>query len=83
MKGIKVFVESEAVAEVASHEDGGGREDHPQGARGEDRCVLPISHTNSPCPQGERDSRTYSRQYRAAVPPSSQSAVTTESPAVV
>jgi hypothetical protein len=26
---------------VASHEDGGGREDHPEGGRGEDRCVLP------------------------------------------
>ena len=29
----KAFIESEAVTEVASHEDGGGR--------GEDRCVLP------------------------------------------
>jgi len=37
----KDLIESEAVTEVASHEDGGGREDHPEGGRGEDRCVLP------------------------------------------
>jgi hypothetical protein len=37
----KAFIESEAVTEVASHEDGGGREDHLKGGRGEDRCVLP------------------------------------------
>jgi hypothetical protein len=32
---------SEAVTEVDSHGDGGGREDHLEGGRGEDRCVLP------------------------------------------
>jgi hypothetical protein len=37
----KDTIESEAVTEVASHEDGGGREDHLEGGRGEDRCVLP------------------------------------------
>jgi hypothetical protein len=37
----KDSIESETVTEVASHEDGGGREDHLEGGRGEDRCVLP------------------------------------------
>jgi hypothetical protein len=37
----KDTIESEAAPEVASHEDGGGREDHLEGGRGEDRCVLP------------------------------------------
>ena len=37
----KDLIESEAVTEVASHEDGGGREDHLEGGRGENRCVLP------------------------------------------
>jgi hypothetical protein len=32
----KDIIESEAVAEVASHEDGGGREDHLEGGRGEE-----------------------------------------------
>jgi hypothetical protein len=32
---------AEAVTEVASDEDGGGRKDHLEGGSGEDRCVLP------------------------------------------
>jgi len=32
---------AEAVREVASDEDGGGREDHFERKRGEDECVLP------------------------------------------
>jgi hypothetical protein len=35
----KDLIESEAVTEVASHRDGGGREDHLEGGRGENRCV--------------------------------------------
>jgi len=38
----KDSIESEAVTEVASHEDGGGREDQLEGGGGEDRCVLPV-----------------------------------------
>jgi hypothetical protein len=37
----KDSTDSEAVTGVASHEDGGGREDHLEGGRGERRCVLP------------------------------------------
>ena len=32
---------------MASHEDGGGGEDHLQGGRGEDSCVLPASCKSS------------------------------------
>jgi hypothetical protein len=42
----KDSIESEAVTELASHEDGGGREDQLEGGRGEDRCVLQAGKTN-------------------------------------
>jgi len=38
---------AEAVTEMASDEDGGGREDHLKGGKGKDRCVLPAGQTNS------------------------------------
>jgi hypothetical protein len=53
----KDFIESKAVAEVASHKDGGGRKDHLEGGRGEDRCVLPTGQTNPTSHQGKRDER--------------------------
>jgi hypothetical protein len=53
----KDTIESEAVTEVASHEDGGGRKDHLKGGRGEDRCVLPAGQANSASSQGKRDER--------------------------
>jgi hypothetical protein len=53
----KDTIESEAVTEVASHEDGGGREDHLEGGRGEDRCVLPSGEANSASSQGKRGER--------------------------
>jgi hypothetical protein len=37
---------AEAVTEVASNEDGGGREDHLEGGWREDRCVLPSSEAD-------------------------------------
>jgi hypothetical protein len=68
----EAFIESGAVTEVASHQDGGGREDHLEGGRGEDRCVLPAGQTNSTSAEGERDERVDSWQYGAAIAPSSQ-----------
>ncbi len=37
---------AEEVAEVASDENGSGREDHLEGGKQEDRCVLPAGQTN-------------------------------------
>jgi len=68
----KDLIESEAVTEVASHKDGGGREDHLEGGRGEDRCVLPAGQANSESSQAKRDKRVDSWQYGAAIAPSSQ-----------
>jgi hypothetical protein len=68
----ETFIESEEVTEVASHEDGGGREDHLEGGRREDRCVLPAGQTNSTSAQKERNERTDPWQYGAAIAPSSQ-----------
>jgi hypothetical protein len=68
----KDLIESEAVTEVASHEDGGGGEDHLEGGRGEDRCVLPAGQADSESSQGERNERVDSWQYRAAIALSSQ-----------
>ena len=53
---------TEAVTEVASHEDGGGRKDHLEGGRGEDRCVLPSGETDWSSDPGERDQRLGSWQ---------------------
>jgi hypothetical protein len=48
---------AEAVTEVASDEDGGGREDHLKGGRGKDRCVLPAGQSYSECLRSERSQR--------------------------
>jgi hypothetical protein len=82
-EGGETFIESKAVTEVASHEDGGGREDHLEGGKGEGRFVLPPGHTDLSCPQGERNPGVDSRQYGSAVPPSNQRGVKTEGPPVV
>ncbi len=42
----KDSIEPEAVTEVASHEDGGGREDYLEGSRREGRCFLPAGKEN-------------------------------------
>lgn len=68
--------ESEAVIEVASSEDGGGREDHLEGGKEEDRCVLPTGQTDSTCRQRKGDQRIDSRQYGLAIPPSTRRGVT-------
>lgn len=62
---------TEAVASVAHDEDGGGREDHLEGGRGEARCVLPAGETDSESDPGQRDEGSDPRESRSTVSPSS------------
>ncbi len=48
---------AEGVKEVASDEDGGGREDHLKGGRGKDRCVLQAGQADLTSNPGERYER--------------------------
>ena len=68
----KGLIESEAVTEVASHKDGGGREDHLGGGSQENRCVLPAGQTNLTSHQGKRDERIDPCQHGQAITPPSQ-----------
>ena len=54
--------ESEAVTEVACNGFGGGGQDHLEGGRREDRCLLPAGQTNSKSRQAERGQGCDSRQ---------------------
>jgi hypothetical protein len=69
---------AEAVTEVASDEDGGGREDHLEGGRGEDRYVLPAGEADWASDPGERDERVSSWQSGSAIQPPDQGVITGE-----
>ena len=58
---------AEASTAVASHEDGGDREDHLEGGGRDDRCVLPSGQTNQVSGERERDERIDSWQWGASV----------------
>ena len=61
---------AEAVSEVASDADGGGRQDHLKGGRGRDRCVLQAGQADWASNPGERDERVSSWQSGVALQPS-------------
>jgi hypothetical protein len=69
---------AEAVTEVASDEDGGGREDHLKGGRGKDRCVLQAGQADWTSNPGERDERVSSWQSGSALQPSDRGVITEE-----
>jgi hypothetical protein len=69
---------AEAVTEVASDEDGGGREDHLKGGSGKDRCVLQAGQADWTSDPGERDQRVSSWQSGSAIEPPDQGVLTRE-----
>src|SRR4030042_5586638 len=74
---------AEAVTEMASDEDGGGRKDHLKGGRGKDRCVLQASQADWTSNPGERDQRFGSWQSGPALQQPAQGVITKEGVRVV
>jgi hypothetical protein len=60
MKGEKFLLSQK----LASDEDGGGRKDHLEGGRGENRCVLPAHQTHLKTGHRKRRERILSMEMR-------------------